>query len=469
MPYPFIGDEFWHLLAAKSFLSERWFSSPAVDNYWGPVSLPYDLEYRPPLYNFALGQIFSLFGPSYANAQHFNIAIGLFAALLMYLIAERHFGKPAALPSAALGLLAPIMLLLSASAEVRIFSAFLFLAGFYLIERKESWNLSALCLGLLFLTAGPLALSLLLTYLLYFAFSAHPLPGKKQAAAMLAIVLVIIAPHLARNFLLFGNPIYSSSSSFLLIADVPQYFALSPPASIDLPQAAKNTAENIIRTLLPLPLSRSGGGISFDLNPSTNQNLSYNPLSAVIGLPLLLLGLYAIARGWKKQPLLLFALIAGAAPPLLFGHFPASYTYSFLLPHALLLGIAGISAAAEHRQKAAIVLLCALFLLPSLFAFSSRMFHSPPAAAFWIISETSSRDVLISRDCPELSHATGRYCLTTPTLPLSNLSSFASKYKASYLVFGATDYIQFQREDVEKEFPKAVEVNGYGIYEISGG
>lgn len=462
---PLTGDEQQHYLYAESFTTDNWAHTNVIGNFWGIRELPYPENYRPPFFNFIAGFFFNIFGPSFYVGKLLNCFIGTMLVVPVYLIAKKYGNDRIAIMAGVFVALSPVLIEQSLGMEVRLMGAYLALTAFYFfIADKKFWKYSAVFVGLLAITHQTEAIIIVLTFIVYLLLKDRKALFSQHNVALAAIVVLIMSPWLVRNYSVYGNPLYSTATQVMSIQNWEEYSTLSPPSRLELNLQVR--AENMARTLLPVPVF--GRQLNFDF--VNNSNLNYQPMSAILTLPLLLIGLFYVAskllrRDWDIIALyftigyVLFAII---------WNMPNSFTYPFLFPQAVLLVVPALMLLEKMKEsyRKIIWALVIVSLLAEVVVFIPR-FSVPDMTIYdWVSANTAGTDILMSRDCQQISYFTGRKCVVTPYEDTATIVSFGKQMGVNYFVFGESDnrlrnldYDILDRQLVLKET-----VAGYRIY-----
>ncbi|MEM2963190.1 MAG: glycosyltransferase family 39 protein [Candidatus Anstonellales archaeon] len=446
---PLSGDEMWHFLAAKNFASGLGFSSPYVDNYWGEVRVPFPATYRPPLFVVIAGAVMDFFGNSFYVMQIVNVVAGTIAVWILYLISKKMYGEPTAILAGLFAAINPIFISLSIGGESRMFFAVIFLLSVYFWICKKK-DISGIFCGIAILTHQ-------MGFALAVGFGIMMLLEKDGAFLNIRRFLLFFSSSLLALIILFLFNFTSSASVYVpFITEWEQMEKLEPPNlfEFDFKSAVSNTVQNIVRSVLPLPLSRGEDGLvrlNFDF--INNPNLNYNSLSSVTTIVLLVLALLWIRARWKKkleegEKLFCCLSAGGLIVATLAAHFPAAYTYSFLFGVSFLIIILGTRRILEEdkRRRIILIMIVLICLLLQFVVFLGRPTEKPGIVA-WIEKNVGMEERIMSKDCLEISFYTGRTCFITPHENNQKVMETAKKYGIKYMVQKAEENKLLKEQD----------------------
>ena len=351
----------------------------------GPTAL------RAPSYPYLLGGVYALSGDSVTAGRLANAALGAIAVLLLYLIAERIWGRRVGLVASALAAVFPPLVLIStqllteALFIVLELGAVLCVLNFRRSGAALPWAAAAgvLC-GLAALTRNPGPVLVIPVAVGVWTLRPRLRPGALAAPALvLSCAALTIAPWAIRNFVEFGRfaPV-TTSTGFALAGTynetsfrdqahpaawrspvlVPQYGALFQTPGIDegtvdatLRREADSFAWNhpaYVVKAAGLNLLRQfevtgGSVVGLGDQPVTQEGIgSADPASERVGLViavgLAVLGIFAIARSRSAED-----MERGRRPPL-----PRGPLFLWLFPVVTVLAAAPVAGLPRYRVPA---------------------------------------------------------------------------------------------------------------------
>src|SRR4030042_982707 len=183
--------------------------------YYG--SYPSDLMHpdasRQPLFPCLLSIYFWIFKPSFRIVQAVNITFGLLNILLIFLIGNRFFGRPAGLTAAFITAFNAAQIWFSTQAYAESMFTFIFyLLIWYFLTHPENNRKTYFIIGVL---TGLLILTRLNGFLIFIAAVISMIlrqnKNRKNIFQLIIIiafgVLIIVSPWLIRNISTFNNPL----------------------------------------------------------------------------------------------------------------------------------------------------------------------------------------------------------------------------------------------------------------------
>ena len=457
-PVPIVGDSYFHLDLAETFTTDAWFQLDAIDNLWSGVQFPFPEEYRPPFFNYIMGFFFEVFDVSYdfEIAKSLNVLIGTVAILPVYLIAKRVTTERVALIVTLFMALNPLMINQSMEAEVRIFTVYLALISFYFFMKgKEFWPYAGAFLGMLYITHYAPATILAFTYLAYFIFMKRNLLFTRQTLAMGLIFLLVISPWLVRNYTVFGDPLHNSSRNVTWMNEFNQIMQIEPPTKGDFVAYVTERpgdfifakVTNVYRSLFPLPFQGFRDSFVLNLNPLTNMNLIFNPMSMIITLPIFALASWQILKRLKTfvkdQDLLILYILVGIIISFSFWSYRTTFTYNFLFQQVVLMAIIGFAALEKIKWNYRKILYVAviILLLVQLPAYQFRIDAKVDHGQFWVEENTEITDTIMVRwtNVHIIHLNTDRKVLAMPFEDEDTVIDFARQHGVDYMVIDQLD------------------------------
>lgn len=205
--FPISDANHYHAIASN-IAAGRGFAHP----FPFPDPVPQATAFRPPLYPALLGGAYWLFGSHVFVAQVLNIALGTGVVVLVALVAHRYAGRRAAVVAGGLAAVFPPLLANDGPPLSEPLGLVLLLGTVLLLgARQTTW--AGLTTGLLVLTrpsAQGYAAVLAVWVLWRFGF--------RNALRFGALVALVVAPWLVRNWVELGSPVLVTSNGFNLAA-----------------------------------------------------------------------------------------------------------------------------------------------------------------------------------------------------------------------------------------------------------
>ena len=177
-----------------------------------PFSFLHATGFRPPAYPALLGSVWAVTGASVGIGQVVNVVLGCVAVVLAAVLAGRIGGRTAALAAGVAASLYPPLIANDTTLLSEPLSLVLLLAVvILLLDRRVEW--AAVLSGVLVLTR-PSAQAFAVVLAAWIVWRI----GWKSALRYAALVLLVVAPWVARNWLVAGEPVLVTSNGFNLAA-----------------------------------------------------------------------------------------------------------------------------------------------------------------------------------------------------------------------------------------------------------
>lgn len=477
---PLAGDSSFHMDLGRTFTTDNWFEVNAIDSLWSPIKFPFPEDYRPPFFNFVLGFFYNIFGTSFYISKLVNVLIGVLIVIPTYLLAKKFGGERVALVAAALIAFNPIIIGHSFESEVRLITVYLSLTSIYFfLKGKEYWGYVGLLTGILYITHYAPGTILILSYLAYFILTNRRQILTKQFFTMFVVMLVVMSPWLARNFAIYGDPLYSSSRSVILVSAFDQVFSFDKPTfktfsdwlSTHTEEYLFTKATNLYRAIFPLPFQAVQDNFFMNWDPVTNLNLVLNPMSMVVTMPIMLFAIWYFLKSFRKtlkdKNFLIIYVVVGFLASLALWNTRTTFTYNFLFPQVFVFAILGASVLEKIRPNIRKIIYVAIIalLLVQISTYSIRMNIKSDYAQSWINENTEVDDVIMARwtNIHILNLATERKMLSIPFDDADKVIDFGRNYNASYLVIDQLDLDleKFTLDDLKQRLDLAY------VYKIS--
>ena len=205
--FPISDANHYHAIA-KNIAAGNGFAHP----FPFPDPVPQATAFRPPLYPALLGAAYWLFGSHVFVAQVLNVALGTGVVVLVALLANRYAGRQAAVVAGAFAAIFPPLLANDGPILSEPLGLALLLGTVLLLaSRQTTW--AGLTAGLLVLTR-PSAQGYAAVLALWVLWRL----GLRNALRFGALVALVVAPWLVRNWVELGSPVLVTSNGFNLAA-----------------------------------------------------------------------------------------------------------------------------------------------------------------------------------------------------------------------------------------------------------
>jgi len=294
----------------------------AENIYSGFAWLTEPFSPKAPGYILALAALMRVFGPSVWVALLFNAFLGAAATFFMYRIGERKLGQ-------GVGLLAAIWLgvyvhqIHSAAVISRdVLVVFLWLWILHVATQYLHSIRSAVWLGLLYtilIHVEPMFILVFPVFILGFALFARPkrMLGIQSAVLFAATVCVLCVPWMARNYVVYREPIPVALEATRYTGPLGRMFVASEVDSGDLPPAAQRSygspgfVHNSVEFWRVMRLSDSPGDPYRGIRPEPAWSTRHNVINLInfgILLPFMVAG---CAFGRQRRNLSSLVLMGG--------------------------------------------------------------------------------------------------------------------------------------------------------------
>jgi hypothetical protein len=454
-PHPQVGDSYVHYSLAKSFLTEQWYTSDIIDNYWTQYTqFPFPGSYRPPLQDFLDGLAMAANRPDPASAASMSVSFGLFLIAAIYVLAKGMFDGKTAILACILASFNFFLISRSIELEPRLMVSFFVLMMLYFAEKgPKYWPYAALGGSLSYLTHYS-SIWFIASVVIY-QLAKNRAMKVADALRCGAIFLALVSPWLIRNAILFGNPLYSTSRNAIYVSNPEGFATLSPPTLASYISslgggvqgwlmAAAYRLINLVTSYVPPPQKMLQYGITWTLNSSLVDLV--NPL-VFLAASIYILRNFKTLRGTQVFFTVVFS---SAIAPLLPGN-PSSdgVAIAHLSP---LVGVFIVYAAAylsKRGHDAIYWLVIASVVSQTLWLSAARSSIVPSAEASGLIERTVPKDaVVMSVQAHEINYLSGRRTMVAPYESWPEILGTARRYHVGYYVLTPTD---MKLRDVSKE------------------
>lgn len=405
LPYfsnTFSGDSYDHALYARGIHEYGSFAINLMGQDTSSCeSYPCQVEQRPPLFDTVL----SFFGPDYiSSGKLLNSAITSLLAVPVFFMARR-FGKDRiALAAACIVSFSPYVMSQAFDVEVRSLTAVFALTSLLFFMSKR-FGLSAVFLGLTYLTHYPEAAALLVFYAAFYLLKLRKEVELRRLAVPCALLILTLSPFMARNVLEFGAPLHANTGEYFLTTSVMDQFSLHPSPS-PLPDLLRERGITLLRTLSPIPWM--DGELNFDY--FGNRNLFGRSIVSLVSIPLIAFAVFWLRKSKQRDLYAMYAAIAIAVPIIAVGH-QSIPEHTSLLPLEIMLMIAGTAFVFEQKKKTPL-LLCIVAAGLALQApiLVDKMTSVNEFGHELVLEETGESDVVMARwsQLHGLGYLTGR-------------------------------------------------------------
>lgn len=346
---PHTNDDFEHFDVARSLFTDHPFTTPICGTHLTKIySSPCPINYRPPLFSVGIAFFMFLLGESFRAAQFFNVVVGSLIVFPTFLVARHYFDEKTAILSALLIAVHPTMVLKSVQILPRELVILLVLSAIYAyIKGKNTWF--GFLSGLAVLTHYTAAYFLAPLFLLRLNWKS------------VAIFILILSPWMARNYFVFGDPLYSTARYFPTLHSMREYSTLETPRTfgeyINDIGWAKAVGIRILNPFLAyIPAVRASNWLEF---------LTFYHGLGVFSPVLMFYGLKSVLRAYKTLKLRVLDVI------IVFASLSSTLMYGFLkaggaAPEALQPLIPLFAMYTVHELKGRLKLVYAIFILQAL-------------------------------------------------------------------------------------------------------
>ena len=428
------------------------------------------MSYRPPLNSLLLGVAYFGAGISDASTHAYNGLVLAFFAILLYTIAESKFGEKTAYKAIILLIMVnPFFYSIAYKSQVYTFSAYISLCVYAIWIKKINYKVLGAYAALAYL-AHPMSQIFLASMILVetIKFKNTSIPWKEISIGIV-LCLIIISPWLIRNYSLFGNPIYTSGKYVMFTRDLEQYFSLDIPKPMDYIEHISNPVNMVMlkggslwKTFLPPPYS-----IAFKrfqpqalIHPVTLETT----LAGLLSYPILFASIWFLMKNPREKISLLFML--GVFASLIVFGYRVSYTYSLLLPQAMLVAIYAFEKI--QNKKWILYLAFAQMLLSAPILFSNDMQYNEDVGYQWIKENIDANQKIMSRHYAMINYVTGHDTIPTPYPGISEIKKVSEKYGIEYYAVNKEDLRlrDFTLSELNESFEYVDESGNFWFYRL---
>lgn len=208
-------DFMWYHVKGLELSQGKGFLNGVYPYYAGTPGVP--TAFRPIGYPGTLALLYLVFGSKLIVGKLFNIVLSTLIMFLTYRLAKQFFNEKIAIITLALFAFSPLAIAYNSihCSEI-LFSAILMLS-IYLFFNKNNPLLIGLLIGYLTLIR-PIGMFIPLIFA-FFMFIKKDLKLKKKIVYIVSFavaVAVVIAPWLIRNYIVFGEPVFSTNGGYVI-------------------------------------------------------------------------------------------------------------------------------------------------------------------------------------------------------------------------------------------------------------
>lgn len=398
-------------------------------------TLPQPEVTRMPGYPYSLGLFFKIFGPNDFSIVLFNGIFYIALILLVYLLAyELSSNVFISLISALMTACMEGFLSHSLLAEPNIMYAAFYVAFFYFYLKYPHKTITlGIFLGLLQLVRANTQFVFIAFFLVSISQGSKSIKERLLTAIKLSIGFLIgIAPHLIRNYMIIGNPLFSLYSYSLLLhtKSFPAYTIWTQISEVNPLVFVINHPAEIIFKSYQWFLELLKDFVRF-----------YNPII------LLLIGVtFFMVAGNPRLRILKIITIAGVVVQTLlvlpFGAVP--YYYMFFFPIMVIISV--INASEYFKKYSRIVLVCGLII----FALTTVSYWKNPKPINPFISigdqveKLTGKDDIILTDMPwELAWYANRRAIWLP-YDIDTLEKISKTLRPTYVLLSGGMYAPYK-------------------------
>jgi len=215
-------DFMWYHVKGMELSEGKGFLNGVYPYYTGTPGVP--TAFRPIGYPGTLALLYLVFGTNFIVGKLFNVLLSTLIMLLTYRLAKQFFNVKIALITLILYAFSPLAIAYNSihCSEV-LFSAILILS-IYLFFNKNNPVLIGLTIGYLTLIR-PIGVFIPLIFA-FFMFIKKDLKLKKKITYIVSFAIavgVVLAPWLIRNYIVFGEPVFSTNGGYVIYVNNNDY------------------------------------------------------------------------------------------------------------------------------------------------------------------------------------------------------------------------------------------------------
>lgn len=215
-------DFMWYHVKGKEIAEGKGFLNGIYPYYTGRPGFP--TAFRPIGYPGTLAILYFIFGAHFIVAKLFNIVLSTLIMFLTYKLADKFFGNKIALLTLLLYALSPLAIAYNSIICSEILFSALLMLSVYLFFNKNNPLLIGLLIGYLTLVR-PIGVFIPSIFVLYeFIRKDVGLKHKIKYVAVFAVAVgLVIAPWIIRNYIVFGEPIFSTNGGYVFYVNNNDY------------------------------------------------------------------------------------------------------------------------------------------------------------------------------------------------------------------------------------------------------
>jgi hypothetical protein len=446
-PEPHSGDSALHFLYAKSFLSQRWYTADVVENYWtSHTELPFPGSYRPPLEDFLHSIGMSFNSADFPSAASMTLLFGLSLVVAVYALATRMFDGRVGILSAALVSSNFYLISRSVELEPRVFvSFFIVTAVHFSLRGRGFWPYASASAALAYLTHYT-AVWFIMPVAAYHLIAARRSFDLRIALASVVLFLLVISPWLGRNYLLYGDPMYTTSRYAPLLSRWDDYNRLTPPtfgsylgalggAPAGYVKAAAYRIINMATSYVPAPQKILQYGVVWTLGTSLINLVGPIAFAAALAF------IASTFKDTRRTPMFFTVAVSSLGAPLTLGY-PQSDGLSGaamnpLVPFFLIYCAAFLAARKSNTLLALVA--SAVLLQGVILSTAWAAPHNEAGTLDWIRENTPQDSVFMSAEQIGITYGSGRSGYITPYESWDLILQTAKDHNVKYYVLTPVD------------------------------
>ncbi len=215
-------DFMWYHVKGVELSQGKGFLNGIYPYYTGTPGNP--TAFRPIGYPGTLALLYLIFGSNLIVGKLFNVVLSTLIMFLTYKLAKQFFNEKIALISLVLFAFSPLAIAYNSIHCSEILFSALLMLSIYLFFNKNNPFLIGLLIGYLTLVR-PIGMFIPAIYAL-FMFIKKDLNLKKKIiyiVSFAAAVAVVVAPWIIRNYIVFGEPVFSTNGGYVIYVNNNDY------------------------------------------------------------------------------------------------------------------------------------------------------------------------------------------------------------------------------------------------------
>ncbi len=449
-PQPRVGDSFTHFEMAKSFLTKRWYSTMVIDNYWTEyLSLPFPGFYRPPLQDLLHSIAMVMNSQTYVAAASMSMVFGILVIIAIWAVARENFGDRAAFFASSLACVNYFMIERSLELEPRLMVSFFILVFILFLDRgRDYWVYTSLAAAFAWLIHYS-SVWFILAALIVCGYKKRDRVVNRYVLFSVILFLMLISPWLARNMILFGNPVFTTARYVPFMTGWEEYFLLEPPTPssyildmgggwMGMTKALGVRAVNLVTTYVPAPNRIFTHGLTWTLSSSIINLVG--PVAFLMAMSFII----TRRKGLATNPLFGVIIFCSLVGPMFTGYAKSDgVSVDFLSPLTpiYLIFCGAYLDQKDHKKLFALVVVS--LLIQTFWLSDARFKDIFDPSDFDIILDAVPKDAaMMSFDMYMIRHYTGRYGAVTPNADFDQIIQTMDKLDISYYVLFKNDQVK---------------------------